>query len=87
MTKRLDGVAFILSEESVTDCLTIDFVSGVCTVMFCLRLDCGFIFGLWLGVDAKKRCGEGVCVGILGGAWILNMSWLYVFWRRTAGGT
>jgi hypothetical protein len=39
---------------------------GVCAMKPLRRPDCGFAFACWAegGFGARKRCGDGVCVGI-----------------------
>lgn len=67
MTKRFAGVTFRSSPTSTdTLCEDAPVGFGVCAVKPCLRLDCGFGFDFWVdgGAGARKRCGDGVCLGI-----------------------
>lgn len=69
MTKRFAGVTFGVSASASGICLSASVVFGVCAVKPCRKFDWGFgfDFGFWAlegGSDARKRCGEGVCVGI-----------------------
>ena len=69
MTKRFAGVAFCLSWGDTRLCEAVCAGLGVFAVMPWRRLDEGLGLDFWVEVGARKRCGEGVCVGILCSAW------------------
>jgi hypothetical protein len=64
MTKRLAVVNFVTSGSGV--CVT-DVGFGVCGVKPLRRLDGGLGLGFRVdgGGPARKRCGDGACVGIV----------------------
>jgi hypothetical protein len=63
--KRFAGVNFLNSSSAFGSALFVD--AGVCTATVLRRPEWGF-FDFWVegGWGARKRCGEGVWVGIVG---------------------
>jgi hypothetical protein len=76
MTKRFAGVALCVPEGDTWPCEGVCIGLGVCTVVPCRRLDAGRGLDFWVDVGARKRCGEGVCVGISCNAWSIRL-WLF----------
>lgn len=63
MTKRFAGTNFLDSDSVVGSGFAL---LGCCVARALRRLDCGFGVGFCEedGWGVKKRCGEGVCIGI-----------------------
>jgi hypothetical protein len=66
MTKRFAGVDFVACGSDVSY-VTAAAVFGVCTVKPLRRPEGAFGLGFWVdgAAAARKRCGDGVCVGIV----------------------
>ena len=63
-TKRFAGVSFLNCSSGFGCAFFIE--AGVCIARALRRPDCGFlVFCVEGGLGAKKRCGEGVWVGIV----------------------